>query len=102
MTNREHDAELESRVLIFAPIGRDAELTRDILKRGSIGCEVCHSITHLTETLAAAGAGALLLTEESLDAPDFSELVNSLEEQPPWSDVPVLLFAGAPGSDMTV
>jgi signal transduction histidine kinase/ActR/RegA family two-component response regulator len=101
MTSLERDVDLERRVLIFAPIGRDAELTRDLLERASIGCEVCRSMTGLTETLEAAGAGALLFTEEAVDEPDLAELVSSLEEQPPWSDVPVLLFAGAPGSGMT-
>jgi signal transduction histidine kinase/ActR/RegA family two-component response regulator len=89
----------ELRVLIFAPIGRDAELTRELLDHASIPCVVCPRISTLTETLAEAGGGALLLTEESLDEEEFPKLVKYLERQPPWSDVPVLLFAGGPGSD---
>jgi len=102
MTNRGPDADLEGRVLIFAPIGRDAELTRDLLARASIPCDVYQSISAVVATLVESGAAALLLTEEALDTLDFSELVRSLEEQPPWSDVPVLLFAGAPGVDMAL
>ena len=94
--------ELENRVLVFAPIGRDAELTRDLLERASIPCDVCQSISTVTDTLDTTGGGALLLTEEALDNRDFPALVAYLEQQPPWSDVPVLLFAGAPGADMTV
>jgi signal transduction histidine kinase/CheY-like chemotaxis protein len=99
MTSRE-PADLEDRVLIFAPIGRDAELTRELLARASIGCDVCQSIPALIDALEA-GAGALLLTEETLDERDFPAFVATLEQQPPWSDVPVLLFAGAPGADIT-
>jgi len=88
-------------VLIFAPIGRDAELTRALLERASIPCDACGSISTLIATFEQDGAGALLLTEEALDDRDFAPLVTMLAEQPPWSDVPVLLFAGAPGADMT-
>ncbi len=95
-------ANLEDRVLIFAPIGRDAELTRDLLERASIACDVCRSISALVETFDRVGGGALLLTEEALDEREFPVLMTMLEEQPPWSDVPVLLFAGAPGADITV
>jgi signal transduction histidine kinase len=104
MTSRdaaEHD-DREERVLVFAPIGRDAELTRDLLQRASIAAETCPSVVALIETFEQAGAGALLLTEEALDERDFSHIVTGLERQAPWSDVPVLLFAGAPGADMTV
>ena len=94
-------AELEDRVLIFAPIGRDADLTRALLERASISCAICQSIATVVDTLDKTGAGALLLTEEALDDRDFPALMAALEEQPPWSDIPVLLFAGAPGVDMT-
>ncbi len=95
-------ADAGDRVLIFAPIGRDAALTRDLLERASIPCEVCLSISSLIETYERRGGSALLLTEEALDERDFQDLVVVLDGQPPWSDIPVLLFAGAPGTDMTV
>jgi signal transduction histidine kinase/ActR/RegA family two-component response regulator len=94
------DAEIEHRVLIFAPIGRDAELTRDLLARASIPALVCRSISTLAEMLATTGAGVLLLTEEALDQEDFPTLVAALARQPPWSDIPVLLFAGGPETDI--
>src|ERR1051325_5664804 len=94
--------EREHRVLIFAPIGRDAQLTREVLDRASIECGVCPSIAALIDTLTEDGAGALLMTEEALDDEAFPLLVTSLGEQPPWSDIPVLLFAGGPGVEMTV
>jgi signal transduction histidine kinase len=95
-------ADLEDGVLIFAPIGRDADLTREVLRSASIPCAICQSISTLTETLATDGGGALLMSEEALDEPDFPMLVSSLDQQPPWSDVPVLLFAGRPGAEMTM
>jgi signal transduction histidine kinase/ActR/RegA family two-component response regulator len=99
--SRSSHAESEQRVLVFAPIGRDADLTRDLLERAGIPCNVCHSVHTLSDLLTGDGAGALLLTEESLDDPALSVLVTALEQQPPWSDVPILLFAGGPASEMT-
>src|SRR5687767_5436809 len=102
MTRREQTADPEHRVLIFAPIGRDAELTRDLLQRAAISCTVCQSLAALTETLADEGGGAVLLTEEALDDRDLQELVTSLEQQSPWSDIPVMLFVGGPAADVTL
>ena len=71
MPRHERHADPEDRVLIFAPIGRDAELTCRLLEGASIRCAVCQSLGSLTETLEADGAGALLLTEEALAEPGF-------------------------------
>ena len=95
------EVDVDSRILIFAPIGRDAELAQDVLSRASIQCHVCDSIGAVVEIVDRQGGGALLLTEESLDAPDFVALTSSLERQAPWSDIPVLLFAGGPNLEMS-
>jgi signal transduction histidine kinase/CheY-like chemotaxis protein len=97
MTSHTHGSDPEHVVLVFAPIGRDAELTRDLLERASIPCAVCRSIRELSETFESEGAGALLLTEEALDEPGFPGLVAQLQQQATWSDVPVLLFCGGSG-----
>jgi signal transduction histidine kinase/CheY-like chemotaxis protein len=100
MTSPAPGADRELAVVVFAPIGRDAELTRELLSRSAIACEVCASMPAVIAA-AADRAGALLMTEEALDDDEFPELVTTLERQPPWSDLPVLLFAGAPGSGIT-
>jgi signal transduction histidine kinase/ActR/RegA family two-component response regulator len=81
------------RVLIFAPIGRDASLTAELLSRGGIACQICHSMDDVCIELAR-GAGAILLTEEALRDPRLDDLAEALAAQPPWSDISVLLFAG--------
>ncbi len=88
------------RVLVFAPIGRDAELTRELLERVAIANVVCDSIAGLCRAFEDEGGAALLMTEEALDAPGFASLVSALERQPSWSDVPILLFAGSSGAEM--
>jgi signal transduction histidine kinase/CheY-like chemotaxis protein len=81
------------RVLVFAPIGRDAGLTGDLLRRAGIPCHICASVREICGEMHA-GAGAILLTEEALSDPALDELAACLAEQPAWSDVSILLFAG--------
>ena len=93
MAARDHDSHADGRVLIFAPIGRDAALTAAILTRASIPYHICSTIAALCAQYED-GAGALLLTEEALEDRDFRTLAELLEQQPPWSDISVLLFVG--------
>jgi signal transduction histidine kinase/ActR/RegA family two-component response regulator len=89
-------------VLVFAPVGRDAVLTRDFLQRAAIPNVICPSMAALCDLVEDGDGGALLLTEEALDDGAVSRLTALLDAQPSWSDVPVLLFAGSSGADMTL
>jgi signal transduction histidine kinase/ActR/RegA family two-component response regulator len=102
MTRLVEGHENATQVLVFAPVGRDAELTHEFLNRASIPNLVCDSMAQLCDVFESGGAGALLLTEEALDDPAFLHLTALLDRQPSWSDVPVLLFAGGSGADMTL
>ena len=82
------------RVLVCAPIGRDNVLTIQLLERASIACLACRSLHEVAERLAE-GAGAILLTEETLTDRHLDELAAALAAQPAWSDISVLLFAGS-------
>ena len=82
------------RVLVCAPIGRDNVLTIQLLERASIACLACRSLHEVAERLAE-GAGAILLTEETLTDRHLDELAAGLAAQPAWSDISVLLFAGS-------
>jgi signal transduction histidine kinase/ActR/RegA family two-component response regulator len=100
MTPLADGSEHATRVLVFAPVGRDAELTREFLNRASISNLICESMAQLCDVFASGGGGALLLTEEALDDPVLPRLVDLLDKQPAWSDVPVLLFAGSSRRDL--
>ena len=87
--------DLSHRVLIVAPVGRDAELMCTHLEAAGITCEAFDSVDAVCTTLQE-GAGALLLTEEAL-LPDVTpRLAQALDCQPPWSDVPIIILAGEP------
>lgn len=89
------DPDLAERVLIFAPVRRDAELLCEHLQKAHITCDALSDMQSLCDELEH-GAGALLLTEEALTTESVPQLVRSLERQPPWSQLPILLLTGLP------
>ncbi len=81
----------EGRLLVLAPVGKDAALIREMLGP-DIVCAACFDAETLTQELEA-GAAAVLLTEEALPwAEDV--IAETIARQPPWSDLPVLLLTG--------
>ncbi len=89
------------RVLILAPRGRDAELACAALRGAGLEAEICLSIEALcAET--GRGVGAAVITEEALDASAMRCLRDSLEQQPPWSDLPLVIFTSMPSAELTV
>lgn len=77
-------------LLVFLPTGRDAILTEQLLGANGIPVVVCHTPSYMAARLAE-GAGALLLSEESL-AVGGELLRRAIDAQEPWSDLPVLLL----------
>ncbi len=86
-------------LLIYAPAGRDARLTEEVLGRAGVSCLICQSLAELCGRFEADGAGAILLFEEAIKDPSFDELQRTLADQPAWSDIGVLLFAGGGGRE---
>lgn len=84
-----------NRILILAPIGRDADLMASVFRDAGIDASRCHDFRDLCMGLKQ-GAGAVVVAEEALDAPAIAELSRTLEGQPPWSDMPVLILTGQP------
>lgn len=80
------------RVLIFAPTGRDAALTQEILARAGLESHRCAAVEDVCAAVAE-GAGVLLLAEEALAPPATDCLNEEMERQPAWSDLPVVVFA---------
>ncbi|WP_437312730.1 ATP-binding protein [Sorangium sp. So ce385] len=87
-------ATCSERVLVLAPVGRDTPLLCQVLVRAGIEAAPCGHGDELARGLLD-GAGAALLTEEALSPMAVSALLAGLAAQPSWSDVPVLLLAGA-------
>ncbi len=99
MTASDPEVSLDKRILIFAPVGKDALLTLDVLRRTDLqGC-VCETTHRLCEEFQR-GAAVIILTEEALEDQGIGGLLECLRSQPAWSDIPVLLFADAERSEI--
>ncbi|MDQ3364541.1 MAG: HAMP domain-containing histidine kinase [Myxococcota bacterium] len=91
----------DARVLVLAPVGRDSQVICQTLGAEGIACSSRGTIADLLDALPH-GAGAVLLTEESIGPAAASDLLEVLRAQPSWSDLPVVLLlasddGGAPG-----
>ena len=82
-------------VAVFAPTGRDAEVSARVLEDAGFWPMICRDIGALCAALESqSNVGAMLIAEEALDARARPRLVAALAAQPPWSDVPVIVLTG--------
>jgi signal transduction histidine kinase/ActR/RegA family two-component response regulator len=88
------------RVLLLALTTKDAAVARDLLGAAGIDVESCATFAALLHELES-GAAVLAIAEEKMSVEDSARLAAVLREQPPWSDLPVLLFT-RPGADSPV
>jgi signal transduction histidine kinase len=84
----------EERVLVLMPTGRDGDLVCTRLGQAAISAQACSNIVELAGAVVS-GAGAVLLAEEALKAGAIEYLVDLLNQQPIWSDLPIILFAAS-------
>jgi signal transduction histidine kinase len=81
----------EARILILAPTGRDAPAIASVLASASHQATIVASLGELTAE-ARAGVGALVVAQEALQGPQLPGFMSLLAEQPPWSDIPVIVL----------
>ena len=81
----------EQRVLIFPSSRRDGQITREVLRRASLVCTVCHEASEVAQEIEA-GSGVLIMTDAALAAPSIQVILTSLSQQPAWSDHPVVVL----------
>jgi signal transduction histidine kinase/CheY-like chemotaxis protein len=79
------------RILVLAPLGRDSAIAAAILREARLPVSICGDFPRLLAEMGA-GAGAVLIAEEALQAAEYPELVRYIDEQPPWSDLPIVLM----------
>ena len=79
------------RVLILAPIGRDASVMAELLTRRKFETHICGSLADCCVQINSS-AGALVLTEEALEVANVSELLQALRTQPQWAELPVIVL----------
>jgi signal transduction histidine kinase/ActR/RegA family two-component response regulator len=83
--------DLDRRVLVFAPVGRDGPAAADVIRRADLATFVCSELPELVREIAR-GAAAVLIAEEGLFGQDFSILTDWVANQPPWSELPFVVL----------
>ena len=86
----------DRRVLVLPPTPRDGVITRQLLAKAGVAADTVQTMSAVVRELSR-GAGVLLLPEEAIAAGE-ADLLRVLGEQPPWSDLPILVMT-RPGAD---
>jgi signal transduction histidine kinase len=84
----------ELRVLVIATTGRDGTLVCNVLNRVGIACSKCDSWQDLFDEIDL-GAGVVIAAEEALTTEALQRMSKIIQQQPPWSDFPLLLLTRA-------
>ena len=82
---------LEQRVLVLAPVGRDAQAAAQHLAESKLHSVVCDDIEDLLIKLGE-GAAIALVTEEAFLRGGTQALERWVATQPPWSDFPFIVL----------
>ncbi|MEA2338878.1 MAG: hypothetical protein QOE82_2885 [Thermoanaerobaculia bacterium] len=86
------------RILLLAPTGRDAGTTVGILTRAGFTAEACADAEDLCRGIEA-GAGLVIVTAEALTPRSMRRLAETFAAQPPWSEIPLMIFVAQPEMD---
>jgi signal transduction histidine kinase len=81
----------DRRAIILAPTGRDSELITGLLEWRKLPCDPVGSVAALAHEVQK-GAGAAIISEEALVGNGIPQIVKVVNQQPPWSDFPLILL----------
>ena len=82
--------EVHNTVLVLAPRGRDGELMQKLLESSGIDAELA-TVERICDGIVG-GAGAAIITQEALDAHFRECFATARDNQPPWSDFPIIVL----------
>jgi signal transduction histidine kinase len=80
----------DERIFVIAPVGGDANAIALLLTEHGFQVSVCPDSA--TGPVEIIGAGALVMTEEAFEFATTTNLLIALEDQPPWSELPVIIL----------
>ena len=83
-------------VIVIAPTRRDGEVTCQVLNAAGIECAI--GVDHqLVADRVREGIGALVLTDIGLDHPQMPLVLQALDTQLQWSNLPVIALCREAG-----
>ena len=79
------------RSLVLAPTGRDARLIVSLLRELGVIGDTCEDVAELAAQMQQ-GAGLAIVADEALKTANLRPLIDFLEHQGAWSDLPIILL----------
>ena len=78
------------RILIHAPLRSDARLTVEFLSKAGLEAEICRDVSEVCDSIEE-GSAALILAEEALNSKSIPAIIETLERQSSWSNLPITI-----------
>ena len=78
-------------VAILTPSGSDGAVAKRMLEREGLTARVCRDVTEVNHYIDS-GVGVAVIAEEALNRAARDAIIAALDQQPPWSDLPIVLL----------
>ena len=82
---------VSERAVILAPTGRDAAVAAALIHEAGFYANIASDLAALMHEVEA-GAGLAVIADEAIKTADLRSLVKWLNDQPSWSDFPIVLL----------
>jgi PAS domain S-box-containing protein len=79
------------RAVILAPTGRDAAVAAALIKEAGFHATICGDLAAMLHEMQG-GAGLAVIADEAIKTADLRPLMGWLNDQPSWSDFPIVLL----------
>lgn len=89
---------ISERAIILAPLGRDSTLALMMLNEAGFSGIATPNLSSLCDELEQ-GAGLLIIAAEALHGVGLEPLLEYLQQQPAWSDLPIVLLTHHGGTE---
>ncbi|NMX34009.1 response regulator [Pseudomonas sp. WS 5413] len=89
---------ISERAIILAPLGRDSTLALMMLNEAGFSGIAAPNLSSLCDELEQ-GAGLLIIAAEALHGVGLEPLLEYLQQQPAWSDLPIVLLTHHGGTE---
>ena len=82
----------ERKVLVLPPTRRDGDVTCALLRDVGLDCAVVANANALASQIGAP-IGAIVMTDAAVSDPGLPLVLQAIDSQPQWSDLPVILLS---------
>lgn len=93
MSREEKPDQLEKRILVCVADRAESEQVVSLLERYGFVAKACAGLSSFCEEMES-GAGAAYLSDDVLQGEALSKLMRKVVQQPPWSDLPLIMATG--------